>query len=60
MNGKFPRDCADCAVPFVYDGHAVNLWWKSTRGVVADEPQSELQVSHREVWERRSNSKIVA
>jgi hypothetical protein len=44
----------------MYDGHAVNLWWKSTRGVVADEPQSELQVSHREVWERRSNSKIVA
>ena len=26
----------------LYDGHAVNLWRKSTRGVVADEPQSDL------------------
>ncbi|MFA6832620.1 MAG: hypothetical protein WCR36_10215 [Bacteroidaceae bacterium] len=29
-------------------------------GVVADEPQSDLQVSHREMWERRSNSEVVA
>ena len=26
-----------------YDGHAVSLWWKSTRGVVANEPQSDSQ-----------------
>ena len=36
---------------FQYDGHAVSLWWKSTRGVVADEPQSDSQGSHREVRE---------
>ena len=44
----------------MYDGHAVNLWRKSKRGVVANEPESDLQVSHREVRERRSNSEIVA
>ena len=33
---------------------------KVHRGVVTDELKSDLQVSHREVWERRSNSKIVA
>jgi len=30
------------------------------RDVVADEPDSDLQVSRREVWEGRSNSEIVA
>lgn len=34
---------------FRYDGHAVSLWCKSTRGVVADEPQSDSQGLHREV-----------
>ena len=43
-----------------YDGHAVSLWRKSTKGVVADEPQSDLQGLHREVQARRSNSEIVA
>ena len=43
-----------------YDGHAVSLWWKSTRGVVADEPQSDSQGLHREVWARRRDSEIVA
>ena len=33
---------------------------KVHRGVVTDELKSDLQVSHREVWERRSNSEIVA
>ena len=28
--------------------------------VVVDESYSDLQVSHREVWERGSNSEIVA
>ena len=32
-----------------YDGHAVSLWWKSTRGVVANEPQSDSQGLHCEV-----------
>ncbi len=45
---------------FRYDGHAVNLWCKSTRGVVADEPQSDSQGLHREVQARRRDSKIVA
>ena len=25
---------------FMYDGHAVSLWCKSTQGIVADEPHS--------------------
>lgn len=29
-------------------------------GIVTDEPNSDLQVSHREVWEKESNSEIVA
>ena len=29
----------------MYDGHVIHLWWKSTRGVVANEPHSDLQVS---------------
>ena len=33
---------------------------KVPRGVFADEPDSDLQVSHCEVWERRSNSETVA
>ena len=33
---------------------------KVHQGLVADGFKSDLQVSHREVWERRSNSKIVA
>ena len=33
---------------------------KVPRDVFADEPNSNLQVSHREVWERRSNSEAVA
>ena len=33
---------------------------KIPRGVVIDEPKSDLQVSYREVWERGSNSEIVA
>ena len=44
----------------MYDGHAVSLWWKSTRGVVADEPYSDSQGLHREVWARRKDSEIVA
>ena len=43
-----------------YDGHTVSLWWKSTRGVVADEPDSNSQGLYREVWARRRDSKIVA
>jgi hypothetical protein len=45
---------------FLYDGHTVYLWCKSIRGVVADEPESDLQVSNGDIWERRSNSEIVA
>ena len=41
---------------FRYDGHAVNLWWKSTRGVANDEPHSDSQGSNREVWARRRDS----
>ena len=44
----------------LYDGHAVSLWGKSTRGVVADEPDSDSQGLHREVWVRRKDSEIVA
>ena len=33
---------------------------KSTRGVVADEPNSDSQGSNREVWARGRDSKIVA
>jgi len=33
---------------------------KSTKGVVADEPHSDLQVSSGDARERRSNSEIVA
>ena len=43
-----------------YDGHAVSLWRKSTRGVVADEPHSDSQGLRREVQARRRDSKIVA
>ena len=45
---------------FLYDGHAVSLWRKSTRGVVADEPHSDSQGLYREVWARRRDSEIVA
>jgi len=37
-----------------------SLTVKVLRGVVTNEPNSDLQVSHREVWERGSNSEIVA
>jgi len=51
--------------------HSMNRWFacmtayqcsvvKVHRGIVTDELKSDLQVLHREVWERRSNSKIVA
>jgi len=43
----------------LYDGHVIHLWWKSTEGVVADEPYSDLQVSGKN-RERGSNSEIVA
>ena len=43
-----------------YDGHALYLWWKSIRGVVADEPHSDSQVSSGDIWERRSDSELVA
>ena len=33
---------------------------EAVRGVVADEPQSDLQVSSGDAWERGSNSEIVA
>ncbi len=49
-----------CVGLFLYDGHAVSLWWKSTGGVVADEPQSDSQGLYREVWARRRDSEIVA
>ena len=45
---------------FAYDGHAVSLWWKSTRGVVADEPHSDSQGLHRKVQARRRDSEIAA
>ncbi|MCR5322119.1 MAG: hypothetical protein K6E85_02370, partial [Lachnospiraceae bacterium] len=48
------------AALFLYDGHAVSLWRKSTRSVVADEPQSDSQGLHREMWARRRDSEIVA
>ena len=41
-------------------GHAYISRVKIPRGVVIDEPKSDLQVSYREVWERGSNSEIVA
>ena len=44
----------------MYDGHVIHLWWKSTRGVVANELHSDLQVSRGDPWERRSNSEFVA
>ena len=44
----------------MYDGHVVSLWCKSTRGVVADEPQSDSQGLYREVQARRRDSEIVA
>ena len=43
-----------------YDGHVIHMWWKSTRGVVANELHSDLQVSRGDPWERRSNSELVA
>ena len=45
---------------FWYDGHAASLWWKSTRGVVANEPHSDSQGLYREVQARRRDSEIVA
>ena len=45
---------------YLYDGHAVSLWCESTRGVVADEPYSNSQGLHCEVWARRRDSEIVA
>ena len=50
----------DSGAFFWYDGHAVSLWCKSTRGVVADEPQSDSQGLHREVQARGRDSEIVA
>jgi len=47
---------ASFAVLWVYQCFVV----KVHRGVVADELKSDLQVSHGEVWDRRSNSEIVA
>ncbi|MCH5243232.1 MAG: hypothetical protein J1F67_12590 [Muribaculaceae bacterium] len=44
----------------LYDGHVLYLWCKSIRGVVADEPHSDSQVSSGDTWERRSDSEIVA
>ena len=48
--GLYP---ASRATPFRgggdYDGHAVSLWCKSTRGVVANEPRSNSQGLYREV-----------
>lgn len=41
----------DCTDLFGYDGHI---------GVVTDKLKSDLQVSHREVRERGSNSEIAA
>ena len=43
-----------------YDGHVLYLWCKSIRGVVADEPHSDSQVSSGDAWERGSDSEIVA
>ena len=43
-----------------YDGHVIHLWCKSTQGVVANEPHSDLQGSSGDAWARRSNSEIVA
>ena len=45
---------------YLYDGHVLYLWWKSIRGVVADEPHSDSQVSNGDIWERRSDSELVA
>ena len=44
----------------MYDGHVVGLWWKSRRGVVADEPKSDSQGLLREEQARRRDSEIVA
>lgn len=43
---------------FWYDGHAVSLWRKSTRGVVADEPNSDSQGPNREVWAGKRDNEI--
>ena len=43
----------------LYDGHAVSLWWKSTRGVVADEPQSNSQGLYRKVQARRRDILVI-
>lgn len=45
---------------FLYDGHVLMLGWNSLRSVVVDESHSDLQVSHGDMWERGSNSEIVA
>lgn len=38
----------------LYDGHAISLWWKSTRGVVADEPHSDSRgFTSRAVGEKK-------
>ena len=57
----FEREARFFGGPLFLVGRAChNSMVKVQRGVVADEPDSDLQVSHREVWERRSNSEIVA
>ena len=49
MSGLFLVEVRLAAHVSKYDGHAVSLWWKSTRGVVADELQSDSQGLYREV-----------
>ena len=42
------------AAILMYDGHAVSLWWKSTRGVVADEPEKRFaRFTSRGVGEKK-------
>ena len=49
MSGLFLVEVRLAAHVSKYDGHAVSLWGKSTRGVVADELQSDSQGLYREV-----------
>jgi hypothetical protein len=43
FGGPFRNQAAAMRLFFGYDGHAVSQWCKSTRGVVADELQSDSQ-----------------
>ena len=45
---------------FLYDGHAVSLWRRSTKGVVADEPHIDSQGLRNDEQAGRGDSETVA